>query len=62
MKQPNQPYSKSGLWTIRVVQVILVVTVLFALLMIWALLRGDQEPRIYQIDQHSQDGGTSSQM
>ena len=62
MKQPNQPYSKSGLWTIRVVQVILVLTVLFALLMIWALLRGDQEPSSYQIDQHSQDGGTSSQM
>ncbi|WP_374295660.1 hypothetical protein [Acinetobacter sp.] len=62
MKQPNQPYSKAGLWRIRVVQVILVLTVLFALLMILALIRGDQEPRIYQIDQHSQYGGTSSQM
>ena len=62
MKQPNQPYSKSGLWTISGVQIVLAVTVLFALLMIWALLRGDQEPRIYQIDQHSQYGGTSLQM
>ena len=62
MKQPNQPYSKSGLWTIRGVQIVLAVTVLFALLMIWAVLRGDQEPRIYQIDQRSQYGGTSLQM
>lgn len=57
MKQPNQSYSKAGLWTIRVVQVILVLTVLFAPLMIWALIRGDQEPSSYQIDQHGQDVG-----
>ncbi len=58
MRQSKQSYSKAGLLTVRVIQVVLFVTVILATVIIWGFM-SNKEPSSFEVDNHSQDIGTT---